>query len=527
MQRKMLALSKLTMQPKPVAGSPVDLKADSHSLLPAIDDKANENMGEKETAKGEDMQIVQHTSDTLNPVGTGAEQQGKVLVGLSFWKVMSACSNLLKEGAVQDGVENERQGKCQCTGSTLNTASTDVGPLADLLLNYEMSLAPSPPPESNGTPVSLPLDIESTNTFIARLEAKAVKAARPRPAPMPAPMSDNKALFTPHPDKGFPPVQGWNSTFPFDNINYQQLVNWLKLPGPCVFFQPLTHEYYPSHIAQEIVGTLREVIGDILGHTNAKITAPITAATPANLDHTPHTYLMRNISADDVTKLVLHQCWATSKIGFLVHTAEALMPSYLGAVQGFNMSDGDDTSALFNLVRWTFHEIKISTIIADASKSAVTGADVDPMKKAHDVIDTLNICIIHIWSQDGSLHPIVNLYLRWPFDDDEAWSQLAAVVARTSYQDSLLGSGSYYAGWMCTICHGADHPSGLCPFPLIPGWIKATPIPPIVEYCNLVWSTNNQMIGQQMKVPGGGGSFWGNNQNNTNTPLWAKRICLW
>src|SRR5882762_992958 len=51
-------------------GSPVE--ADSHSLLPAMDDKANENMGEKETAegtKGEDMQVVQHTSDTLNPVG--------------------------------------------------------------------------------------------------------------------------------------------------------------------------------------------------------------------------------------------------------------------------------------------------------------------------------------------------------------------------------------------------------------------------------------------------------------------------
>ena len=45
------------------------------------------------------------------------ELQGKTHAGLLFQKVMSAHSDLPKEGAVQDGVENKRQGKHQHTGS--------------------------------------------------------------------------------------------------------------------------------------------------------------------------------------------------------------------------------------------------------------------------------------------------------------------------------------------------------------------------------------------------------------------------
>jgi hypothetical protein len=123
-------------------------------------------------------------------------------------------------------------------------------------------------------------------------------------------------------------------------------------------------------------------------------------------------------------------------------------------------------------------------------------------------------------SQGGSLRPFVNLYIQWPFDDDEAWSQLIAAVARTSYQHSLLGFGVYYAGWTCTICHVADHPSGLCPFPLILGWIKAAPIPPVVEHHIQFSHASSQNTGQPMRGQGGGrgSNHGGNGRNNNNTP---------
>jgi hypothetical protein len=268
---------------------------------------------------------------------------------------------------------------------------------------------------------------------------------------------------------------------------------------------------------------LKDVIGDILGHTNAKVTAPIAASIPTNIDYAPYSYLIRNISTEDAAKLTLRQCWATTHIGFLVYTAEAIMPSYLGAIQGFSMTDDDDTSALLDLVRRTFRESEISSIISGALEPAPAEAGANPMKRAHDIIDTLAIRVIHIRSQGGSLRPFANLYLKWPVDNDEAWSQLIAVVANTSYQDSLLGFGSYYAGWTCTICHGADHPSGLCPLPLLPGWIMAAPILPVMEYRNQFRNTNSRNTGQRARGQNRGrGSGRGSNSRNTNTPRGQK-----
>jgi hypothetical protein len=187
---------------------------------------------------------------------------------------------------------------------------------------------------------------QATNAFLARLQAKAAKVTEPIPELQLPVTPTNTTVYTSCPADGFPPIYGRNSTFHFDNISYQQVVNWLSLSGPKVFVQPLTHGYYPPPIAQEIVGVLKDVIGDILGCTNIKVTAPIASSVPVALDHAPYTYLVRNISTDDVAKLVQQCCWATDRIGFVVYTAEAIVPSYLGAIQGLNVTD-DDT-----LERW-------------------------------------------------------------------------------------------------------------------------------------------------------------------------------
>jgi hypothetical protein len=241
---------------------------------------------------------------------------------------------------------------------------------------------------------------QATNAFLARLQAKAAKVAEPVLEPQLLAMSTNTIMYTPRPVAGFPPVYGWNSTFHFDNISYQQIVDWLNLPGPNVFVQPLAHGYYPPPIAQEIVGVLTGAIGDILRCANIKITAPIASLVPTALDHPPYTYLVRNISAEDVAKLVQQHCWATSQIGFIVHTAEAIAPSYLGAIQGLNITE-DDTVDLHGLVSWTFYDSDVTSIITETAADAGAETDFDPVERAQEIISTLRIAIIHICSPGG------------------------------------------------------------------------------------------------------------------------------
>ena len=94
------------------------------------------------------------------------------------------------------------------------------------------------------------------DAFLMCLQAKAVKAAEEIPDPQPTSTVADTNTCTPLSKGGFLPIHVWHSTFLFNDINYQQMVNWLKLAGPCVFVQPLAHGYYPPEIAQEIAGVL-------------------------------------------------------------------------------------------------------------------------------------------------------------------------------------------------------------------------------------------------------------------------------
>jgi hypothetical protein len=189
------------------------------------------------------------------------------------------------------------------------------------------------------------------------------------------------------------------------------MVDWLKLPDPWVFVQPLSHGYYPPGIAQEIAGVLRDVIGEILGGVSVKITAPIATVVPSSLDRPPYIYLVRNLSTNNVAKLVKQRCWSTTRIGFLVYIAETIIPSYMGAIQGFNMSDDEDVSNVRNLVLWTYRDFKVLTIIDETVSSCPTVSSFAPIISADEILYSLKISMIHIRSQGGTLRPIANLYL--------------------------------------------------------------------------------------------------------------------
>ena len=59
------------------------------------------------------------------------------------------------------------------------------------------------------------------------------------------------------------------------------------------------------------------------------------------------------------------------------------------------INDDNDTSALLDLVHRTFQESIIS-IISRAIEPASAKVGAKPMKQAHYIIDTLDICVIHI-----------------------------------------------------------------------------------------------------------------------------------
>jgi hypothetical protein len=215
---------------------------------------------------------------------------------------------------------------------------------------------------------------------------------------------------------------------------------------------------------------------------------------------------------------VSQRCWATEKIGFIVYTTDPITLQYLGAVEGLNATDKEDVAQIQELIAQTLYEMDTGLIMEiSASNPALSKLEVH--QQAAEVIQTLRINMINIRAQGGSLRPIANMYIDCPCELDEDWSRLVDAVAQTKFKHSLLGTGTIHRGWTCTICHGVDHPSGLCPFPMVPGWISAKPIAPIADHRNRS-SRQSQDNTESCRGRGGynrpdrGGPMWGRGKAN-------------
>jgi hypothetical protein len=189
----------------------------------------------------------------------------------------------------------------------------------------------------------------------------------------------------------------------------------------------------------------------------------------------------------------------SERIGFLVYTAQTSLPTYVGGIQGFSASDEEDIATIRSLVQQGFSGPEIAPIIAEISAEGDL-RHLPEEERITKILDTLRVQMVNICAPGGSLHPIANLYINCSFDNDEGWTRL---VAKLEYCNSLIGTGVYHPGWTCTICHGVDHPSGLCPFPQLPGWLNAIPIRPILDYRNQLMRNSDTPAGKQRGASGG------------------------
>jgi hypothetical protein len=433
-------------------------------------------------------------SATLNPAAGNTTSSGSPKSNLSQLRFTKQTpGNAANRGNDPQSSDQgeQRRGKrlrVETDSSSADEVEQSITHKERSLEDYNLSPPHSPPRDDS---ISRPAaadnlteaEVKVTSDLLARLQAKD-KVTKQPPAFQPSSSATAAAKFTPVPDDGFPVVHGRNATHVFDNIALEQLTDWLTTTGPCIFVQPLSHGYYPPALAQEITGTLKSVIEDIFSCEGVKVTAPIPVTVPNSADYAPYTYFVRNLPDTVATELTKHRCWVTERIGFLAYTADAVSPSYLGAIDGFNATDDDDVTAIRDLIHSTFYQTDVGLILAEISESHPDFNALDPPSRASKILSTLEVRIIKLSAQGGVLRTLANMYIKCPFEKDEDWSRLVEAVAKTEFRHSFLGSGTVRRGWTCTICHGADHPSGICPFPSVPGWINPKPISPIVDYRN-------------------------------------------
>jgi hypothetical protein len=100
------------------------------------------------------------------------------------------------------------------------------------------------------------------------------------------------------------------------------------------------------------------------------------------------------------------------------------------------------------------------------------------VEKAHikevlqNFVESMRTERLNIKESAASLSPRYNVLANGSIiPNDVLWSRLSDYFAARTYTLPLQGDGTVQMSpYRCGLCHGVDHPRGLCPFPNVKGW---------------------------------------------------------
>ena len=267
-----------------------------------------------------------------------------------------------------------------------------------------------------------------------------------------------------------PPIYDENPATLLARIDPVQVGSWLDLPTGKVLARPfdLDVRYRPNHqlIAQALAAAAKE----ITGATSIAIAPPNKDPTLPKRDSQPYTFLIHNISKEDERTLLEREVWSSKEITFQVTSIYIKRPEFLFTLKGFNTSEPAD---VITSLAETWEDPATTNLIRTLASYAPSQEEQQEWNnQMTDFLESATVKYLDIRSQGGRENPHFNVYANGDIiEDDETWLQLRKYLRNRSYKSLVIGTGkTLHEDFVCSLCHGHDHPRGLCPFPQIPGW---------------------------------------------------------
>jgi hypothetical protein len=161
--------------------------------------------------------------------------------------------------------------------------------------------------------------------------------------------------------------------------------------------------------------------------------------------------------------------WSSTSITFRVTPLDLVKPNFLFQIKGFTTKI---TDLIRDLVTITWHDAITREFVAsildqipDCERPHLTTA-------IKNFIDSAYVTRLDTRDSGNVLAPCYNIYAKSALiPNDSTWSLLRMHLANRQYIVPMQGEGTTKITlFHCGLCHGIDHPRGLCLFPEVEGW---------------------------------------------------------
>ncbi|KAI6155638.1 hypothetical protein BKA82DRAFT_4080973 [Pisolithus tinctorius] len=279
--------------------------------------------------------------------------------------------------------------------------------------------------------------------------------------------------ITPHPPNGFPVPQICDPVT--EGLDETLLTAWMNKPGPKAWVRPWRAKF--EHDAEATWSKLRTLIQRVVGKdasTNLVISTPQQDSTfTTERNPPPWHFLISGLSQEATTFLVNLQVISTPDITVFTLPFVQPTPTFLCTLENFTLPDSPESNAIVaDVVR---HAMQSDDIIPEFIRGLDSNPDVLPT-----LINSIHVTSIRIANNVARKQMLWNVYCSYTptFLTLEKHFLWRCLIRNLRFRSEDHGMGAVRFGekqFRCMGCKSLDHPTGLCPFPAIPGWLGPKP----------------------------------------------------
>ncbi|KAK0441751.1 uncharacterized protein EV420DRAFT_1649869 [Desarmillaria tabescens] len=276
-----------------------------------------------------------------------------------------------------------------------------------------------------------------------------------QPTPPAGHTPTNHISFTPAPASGFPKVQGWTKDATWFNLSSTVETSRTNITMPKCYF--------------------------ITGNPDIMLSPPVLTRGKAYGEKEPYTenhinpflFCLSNITEHEQDSLLSQRCWSSDIITFFAITTNPKPYSYLLMLHKLTYPDTDaGAEGVCKVVRAALrHSPNIRTFITtnrDALSSTLTTDEALEV-----VVSSVRAKKLDIIVTAGRKERTWAIYAKPPTDMFNFHWPWRNLIVSLPFDAAIATHGvgiPYPKDHRCNICYAVDHPTPLCPFPLILGW---------------------------------------------------------
>lgn len=266
-----------------------------------------------------------------------------------------------------------------------------------------------------------------------------------------------------------PPIQNNSPTAVFEDIEISLVREWEHKPGGKLLAIPFDNDVNIPENHDAIRSKILTAIAEILNAQEASVAAPRPSKEANKKNRTPTSFLIYNITDDQVTMLLERRVWSSKATTFRVTPFATICPSFFFAIKGFGTIA---TREIYPIVQgvWESNETlnHIDTLLDDVPPEERDSVSQDLER----IILSMYIDRLDIKEAGSTLAPHFNVYADCTnFTYIKLWTKLRLFLQKRAYTSPIEDqSKTVQIPFRCSCCHGVDHPRGLCPFPDIEKW---------------------------------------------------------